>query len=337
MIGIIHFNIFISWIACRVSIMQNQYLNMDSDKTPHTIHSLCQISTLYDTYIIDVYGVLFDGQSFVDSGMCVVKELLSVYNGSNVILLSNSSKTKEYLRQKLMKVDQHTGNLHHDVLMSVKIHTSGDFFVDYLLNHCKEYDNYSVMLCWGNENHNTISTINTILKTKKLTPLAVVKECKSANSIILLSCTDIRDVTAKNAILNVLSEAARYKIPCLCTNSDIIATYGDGQTMLCPGFYANEYKKLGQDVVFFGKPHKMSYDNVFRTLCVNNNVEEFKESHNILVIGDTMANDILGAVNSGLDSLFIGTEQEIWKYNMEDHPGTKQQIMPNYLMQRLKW
>lgn len=89
------------------------------------------------------------------------------------------------------------------------------------------------------------------------------------------------------------------KLQMLCANPDIKVRVGD-RLYWCAGALAEVYKDMGGEVLYPGKPHPAIYDlararigspDPARTLC----------------IGDSPATDMMGALNQGMDGLYVGT------------------------------
>ncbi len=306
---------------------------------PIAVDKLENISEQYNTYIIDVYGVIFDGVCFIKSAIDAVTELYK-NSHNNVLLLSNSSRSSNSMRRKLISLD--INNNYQKFLTSVNICTSGDVLVEYFMNNAKNNINGVVhhkLSIIGNSSsaYDIINEINSILRDQKLNTLILTDNLNDADSIVLLANTNKDDLVNKNKILNTLQEAAKLKLPCLCPNADIIAPHGKN-LVYCSGYYAQHYMKMNQNVIFFGKPYKEIYNTAFNRLKIknsndarNNDIAEL-ENNRILAIGDNMANDIVGAHNIGIDSLLIGEEYKITSFNK----GEKVKIIPNYIMHMLK-
>lgn len=303
----------------------NHY-NRTESKTK-VINGLSALCHIYDAYIVDVYGVLFDGVQFIESGVSAIVKLSEEHQ--RIVLLSNTSKTHDHLRERLIEVATQCGYI--DFFRSVRICTSGDSFVQYFTHHNFNGAQNSIII-GGDANHDAILKINTELKKVGKAPLQITNDFAIADNVILLASTDTKDTHEIDNVLSLLSKAAHYKLPCMCANSDITAPHGTGHRMLCPGFYANKYNQLGQKVVFFGKPHEMIYKTAFNMIGADD-VTTFKMSHKVLAIGDTMENDIIGAMNNDIDSLFIGDSDSVQRFNTPHH----KQILPNYIMDKLKW
>jgi ribonucleotide monophosphatase NagD (HAD superfamily) len=100
--------------------------------------------------------------------------------------------------------------------------------------------------------------------------------------------------------------------------------------MICAGLLAEYYEKIGGKVKYFGKPHKNIYEFCFKLL---------NEKNKILVIGDSLENDIMGANSQNLDSLLItngihrdvNNNNDIDKQKLDDLIK-KKNIFPSFCM-----
>jgi HAD superfamily hydrolase (TIGR01459 family) len=87
----------------------------------------------------------------------------------------------------------------------------------------------------------------------------------------------------------------------LCANPDLIVDRGEVREW-CAGAVARMYTDMGGESLYFGKPHAPIYDLARRRLHqLGNAVPDGK----ILAIGDGILTDVAGAVDEGIDSLFI--------------------------------
>jgi HAD superfamily hydrolase (TIGR01459 family) len=99
---------------------------------------------------------------------------------------------------------------------------------------------------------------------------------------------------------NILKVGIDKDLTLLCANPDLVVDVGDKREM-CAGSLASMYEKMGGKVVYFGKPHKNIYQEVYSFL---NRVGQSKPK-SILCIGDGLKTDIQGANNENLDSLLV--------------------------------
>ncbi len=81
----------------------------------------------------------------------------------------------------------------------------------------------------------------------------------------------------------------------LCANPDWVVQRG-GVLVHCAGSLANEYEKLGGQVIYYGKPRPAIYDAV-RGVAGG--------AKKLLAIGDGLHTDVKGANGAGIDALFI--------------------------------
>jgi HAD superfamily hydrolase (TIGR01450 family) len=93
-------------------------------------------------------------------------------------------------------------------------------------------------------------------------------------------------------------EAKKHNLKMICVNPDMIVVKQNGIEMICAGTLAQEYQKIGGEVIFYGKP----FLSVYKMVCeIFNNPENKK----ILMIGDGLETDIKGAKNFVIDSLLV--------------------------------
>lgn len=98
----------------------------------------------------------------------------------------------------------------------------------------------------------------------------------------------------------LLREPAARGLPMVCANPDIVVKFGD-RLIYCAGALGQLYEELGGRVILGGKPHAPIYELARARLA------EIRGSApgRILVVGDGIDTDILGANRQGLDVVFI--------------------------------
>ena len=72
--------------------------------------------------------------------------------------------------------------------------------------------------------------------------------------------------------------------------------------IVCAGILADYYQNNGGKVFYFGKPYKEVYE---KCLAFLNKVNPAISNKDVLVIGDSLETDILGANKAGIKSLLI--------------------------------
>ena len=86
-------------------------------------------------------------------------------------------------------------------------------------------------------------------------------------------------------------------LPMLCANPDVIVDMGETR-IYCAGALAEYYEGLGGQSLYFGKPHPPIYDRARRLLDLGPDAR-------ILAIGDGVFTDVKGALDQGIDALFV--------------------------------
>ena len=127
-------------------------------------------------------------------------------------------------------------------------------------------------------------------------------EIESISDANLIVCTEPFD-PLKDKLSdyeNAFNVGVDKKITLLCANPDLVVDVGEMREM-CAGSLATLYEEMGGKVIYFGKPHKKIYQEVYSFL---NNVSDSK-AKSILCIGDGLTTDIKGANNEKLDSLLV--------------------------------
>ena len=136
---------------------------------------------------------------------------------------------------------------------------------------------------------------------------------------------------------DVLQKGVDRGLPMICANPDIQVRVGDG-LYWCAGALARIYESLGGHVIYPGKPDPAIYRLARERL---EQAGGLPDKARILVIGDSPATDIRGAVQEGYDSLYVGTGLMVHGRGefaaeamalMRDHDA-----MATYMMPALKW
>jgi len=137
-----------------------------------------------------------------------------------------------------------------------------------------------------------------------------------------------------------LKNAQERGLKFLCANPDIVVDRGSVREW-CAGALAQIYSDLGGQSLYFGKPFAPIYDLARRRLApIRPNVS----NRSILAIGDGISTDILGAINEGIDCLFVAgglAATETKTVHQPDNEAlrfflNKNQITPTYTIGHLR-
>ena len=283
------------------------------------ISGLEKIYNNYDTFILDQWGVMHDGNmGYLKAIQCVEKLYLEK---KNLIIISNSSKRKN---STLLRLPALGFNQNH----FIDVMTSGEMIWKSLFNQ-----NYSEIKNLGKYCFHIFD------KTKVggkdlLNGLEFNSEKNIKESDFILGCTPFANTEVLDyvPILNIALERA---IPFICANPDFqtIETSTNGDNLFCMGTISELYKNMGGRVFFLGKPNIDIY--VKSTQKINN-----LDKSRVLAVGDSLHHDIKGAINYGIDSLLItstGIHSKIFdkkKVNWDHHNSNtllNMNIRPNFI------
>lgn len=240
-----------------------------------TLSSILDVADLYDGFILDLWGVIHDGQSLypgVRESFTHLKE-----QKKQVILLSNAPRRAARAQETLALLGiAHTV---YDHLM-----TSGEAVYGYL-----------------NENKDFGPNYYYIGPDKDIDILDGLKRYSRsglATSQFILNVGFFRDEDPIEEYETTLQSARMLSLPMICANPDRIVVRRSGEVLPCAGLLAERYAELGGEVLWFGKPYREVYH-----LCLKRFVDVPPER--ILAVGDNLDTDILGANQSGIASALV--------------------------------
>ena len=265
------------------------------------LNHLAEIYKNYDTYIIDLWGVVHNGVKLNTRAVEAVKNL--VESKKKVIFLSNaprpSKEVKKFL-QKLNMEDQYLQN----------IMTSGEAAM--LALQKESYGKFFYHL--GPERDNSV-----FYKIKK--NKTTLEKCN------FILCTGLFDDRERdlNYYQNLLKNHTSKKL--ICTNPDLTVHRGEIEEY-CAGSIAKIFESLGGKVIYFGKPYKEIYK-----MC-------FSKEEKVIAIGDNLNTDIKGANEMKIDSIFISNGVHRSEFNQEDELRelyNKYNVSSKYYQPELIW
>ena len=265
------------------------------------LNHLSEIFHSYDTFVIDLWGVMHNGISLNAKAIETVKNLSE--NSKKIVFLSNaprpSSKVIEFLKKMKMS----------EKYLS-KVITSGEAAMS-AINQNKYGKKFY---------HLGPSRDNSIFKK-------VEKNKTSLENCDFILCTGLFDNYENdlNYYKDLLKNYTSKKL--ICTNPDLIVHRGNIEEF-CAGSVAKTFESLGGEVIYYGKPHKEIYK-----MC-------FDQGERVLAIGDNLKTDIKGANNLNIDSLFIynGVHKKEFKNEMEIKKLLKRHnVKSNFFQKELCW
>lgn len=242
---------------------------------------ISDISDSYAGFIIDQWGVLHDGVKAFDGVAECLKELQ--HRKKYVIILSNSGKRAEANSKRLAELGI-SSNLYNEIVTSGEmtwqgLHEQSEGFFKNIGKRC-------LLISRGGDR----SIVNGL-------DIQIVENAKDAD-FLLISGADSPEMTLED-YEPILRDAARYNLKGLCANPDSLGVMA-GNNIMGPGTLAARYKDFGGVVEYIGKPHQPIFNHCIKIL----------QKHDIypgqtVVIGDTMAHDILGGSLVNMDTCLV--------------------------------
>jgi len=265
------------------------------------LNHVAEIYNLYDTFIVDLWGVMHNGIKLNQKAVEVAKNL--ILEKKKLVFLSNaprpSKEVKIFLKELKME-DQYLQN----------IMTSGEAAM--LALEKESYGKFFYHL--GPERDNSVFYK---IKENKTS-------LKKSNFIL---CTGLFDDKEKdlNYYKDLLKDHTSKKL--ICTNPDLTVHRGKVEEY-CAGSIAKIFESLGGETIYFGKPYKEIY-----RMC-------FNEKEKVIAIGDNLNTDIKGANNMKIDSIFISNgvhRSEFKQENELNELSKKYKVNFNYYQPELIW
>ena len=237
------------------------------------INSISEIVHEYDAIVFDQWGVLHDGKVSFEGAI----ECLNGLKKSNVKLaiLSNSGK------RSLSNADRISMMGFQSTLFET-IMTSGEaLWTDISSNIINEKKFFPIERDKGDAK----------LWAESL-DVSFEDTVHSAQAILLMGLPDGDDLINWTDILEI---ALDLNLPLYCSNPDLLSPRPGGKLITAAGVLAHHYRECGGRVVFYGKPH----EEIFKKL------QNILNSKRILMVGDSLDHDILGAFSAGWDTLLV--------------------------------
>ena len=265
------------------------------------LNHLSDIYKKYDTFVIDLWGVIHNGVTLNLKAIEVIKHLNN--NSKKIVFLSNAPRPSSKVVNFLLKM-----NMEKKYLSNVM--TSGEAAMHAINKKL-----------FGKTFYHLGPPRDTSIFEK-------VKDNKTdLDKCDFILCTGLFDEHENDLeyYKQFLKKHVSKKL--ICTNPDLTVHRGNIEE-LCAGSVAKVFEKLGGEVVYFGKPHKEVYK-----MCFNSNEK-------VLAVGDNLRTDIKGANNLNIDCIFIseGVHRNEYKDTSELEILLKRyKVKANFFQKELQW
>ena len=264
------------------------------------LNHLAEIYSSYDTFVVDLWGVIHNGIKLNPKAVEAVSNLIK--NKKKVVFLTNAPRPCYVVKQYLLNLGMKESLLKNIV-------SSGEVS----MNALQEEIFGKLFFHLGPEKDNEI--------------FFNIKNNKSSlNNCDFILCTGLFDGKENlNYYRNLLKDYVSKKL--ICTNPDLIVHKGKAEEY-CAGTVAKLFESIGGESVYFGKPYKEIYK-----MC-------FTDKEKVIAIGDNLNTDIRGANNMNIDSLFISDGVHRAEFKDESELialSSKYRVKASYYQPQLNW
>jgi HAD superfamily hydrolase (TIGR01459 family) len=282
-----------------------------------TLRFVERLSDLVDgveVILSDIWGVVHNGLE----AFPVACEALHTFRqrGGTVILITNAPRPADSVQRQLRKLG--VADDTYDAIVS-----SGDLTRLFVAEHPGKK-----MFWLGPERDNSIY--------RGLDP--VISPLEEADYIV---CTGLFDDETESAedYRAMMLQARERKLPLICANPDIVVERGD-RLIYCAGAIAELYRELGGEVIFYGKPHRPIYERAMMLAAQHRG--HAAPLDRVLAIGDSVRTDLTGALDFGIDCLFVTRGIHSEEFEGFDHldPASVKELFghpPRALTRELRW
>ena len=244
------------------------------------ISGLADIAYDYDAIFCDIWGVVHNGRR-PHFPACGALERYRDEVGT-VVLMSNTSRPSA-------SVPEHFAHLEMPDGFFDAIVTSGDAIVNDLAARSP-----GPAFLIGPTQEDEVQTDMGIFDQVPMN----FADLDDAAFVVCTGLYDYQDTVEDYE--DLLDDLLQRELEMVCTNPDVRVQV-DGRQFLCAGAIAQEYARMGGAVVYGGKPHPPIYTLGRAWL---EQVMGYQPER-VLMIGDNLFTDVLGAQREGIDCLFI--------------------------------
>lgn len=242
------------------------------------IQSLAEIGDAYEALLVDLWGCYHNGVTAYPAAVAALQAYRA--RGGLVLLLTNAPRPADRVARFLARIGGPADS--YDAILS-----SGEACQRALASGA-----------YGRRFH----YVGPAHDLRMLTDLGLADTPLDEADAIL--CAGLRD-DVREDLAPYRPEIAAWRarrLPLLCANPDLVVDWGE-RRLYCAGALAQLYREAGGEVVWFGKPHRATYDACFRLLAER--AGRPVPPARVLAIGDGVGTDVKGGLDYGLDVLFV--------------------------------
>lgn len=243
------------------------------------VPGLGAVADSYDGFILDLWGVLHDGERPFPGVLDALARLRR--EAKRVVILSNAPRRAEAVAARLEEIGI-PGRLYDGLV------TSGEEAYQHLLRRDDPWYASLGRACLHlgpPRDHGLFDGLD------------LVRVRAPADADFVLNTGANMDGDSADDYQPLLRAARDRGLPMVCANPDL-AVIRNGRAEICAGTLAERYQALGGEVRWHGKPYRPVYETCFRMLGI-------AARERILAVGDSLRTDVAGAANAGIDALLV--------------------------------
>ncbi|MSO99333.1 MAG: TIGR01459 family HAD-type hydrolase [Rhodospirillaceae bacterium] len=242
------------------------------------LRGLREVAELYDGFILDLWGLVHDGETPYPSAKATLAALKAA--GKKTLLLSNAPRRAYALVEAMTRMGIER-SLYGEVL------SSGEATRDALIARSDP----AFARLGRRAYHMGPERDRSVFEQ---TGLEIVADVAAADFLVNTGPSELTHQVADYQA--VLERAVARALPMVCANPDLLVIRG-GRPVICAGATAARYIEMGGTVMFRGKPDPVIYKLAAQMLGVT-------DSRRVAVVGDALETDVKGANAVGFDSVW---------------------------------
>jgi HAD superfamily hydrolase (TIGR01459 family) len=265
----------------------------------HPIAGLSQIASRYDVILCDVWGVVHNGMAHYPDAVDALARFRD--GGGAVVLITNAPRPASGIERMLRRLDVPPRS--YDAIVS-----SGDVTVSLMLERGDKAVHHV-----GPPRDNSLFR-EVAERSGRPDPRVPFEAADYVVCTGLLD--DVHDTLEDYDPL--LARMLQSQMEFICANPDIVVHSGE-RLIYCAGAIAARYAALGGPVIQAGKPYPQIYKRAIEAAAQARGGSAGKPR--VLAIGDGLATDLKGAIDAGIDMLFVSSGIHRDRLHPEDRSG----------------
>jgi len=285
---------------------------------------ISDISDSYMGFIIDQWGVLHDGEDLFPGVVDCLKELKE--RKKVVLILSNSDERAEENKANLKKMGLGP-SLYNQIITPAEVIWNG-------------YHDRKEGIFAGLGERVYVFSRNGKAPVLAGTGIEIVDSIENADSVLILGMDYPRKTLIDYDPL--IRKAIQKRLKAFCMNPDSLSMIGEG-LLTGPLLLARRYEDSGGIVNYIGKPHRMIFNQ-----CIQYLQQKDIYPAQTVMLGDTMAHDVIGATAAGIDTCLFRSGLHAANFAHCKTPkdvnvalknliAVYNNVMPTYLASEMQW